>query len=223
MARQKKSMICPLGATGVGGKWMFWILHHLLSGPRRFGELQRLIPHASRQMLTIQLRELEQRGVLHRRVTSSMPPNVEYTLSNLGRTLEPGIRQFFLWVTWYCDQTALSFDDVLVSLASRWKFRILYHVFSGPRRFSELQRQLPQASRSMLASQLRELEQMGLIQRRSHIEEFPKIEYSLSDLGRRSEQVLRQLCLWGKWYCDQTDLEFDWPENDIDHRHRITV
>ena len=58
MTRQKKTTVCPLGGGGVGGKWKFWIMYQLLSGPKRFGELQRLFPQVSRQMLTIQLREL---------------------------------------------------------------------------------------------------------------------------------------------------------------------
>src|SRR5215469_14148703 len=62
MTRQKKTTLCPLGGVGVGGKWKFWIWYHLLGGPRRFGELRRLLPQASRQMLTIQLRELEHLG-----------------------------------------------------------------------------------------------------------------------------------------------------------------
>ena len=66
MPRQKKTALCPAGMVGVGGKWKFGILYHLLSGTRRFGELQRLLPQASRQMLTIQLRELEQMGIVRR-------------------------------------------------------------------------------------------------------------------------------------------------------------
>lgn len=62
MTRVKKTTVCPIGCAGVGGKWKFWIWYHLLSGTKRFGELQRLIPEASRQMLTLELRELEQVG-----------------------------------------------------------------------------------------------------------------------------------------------------------------
>ncbi|HEX8035679.1 MAG TPA: winged helix-turn-helix transcriptional regulator, partial [Ktedonobacterales bacterium] len=46
MTRPKRTTLCPLGGVGVSGKWMFWIWYHLLSGTKRFGELQRLIPDA---------------------------------------------------------------------------------------------------------------------------------------------------------------------------------
>jgi len=71
--------------------------YQLLSGTKRFGELQRLIPEASRQMLTIQLRELEQMGMLHREVYTQVPPKVEYSLTELGWGLEPMLRQLNAW------------------------------------------------------------------------------------------------------------------------------
>jgi len=73
------------------------ICYHLLSGTKRFGELQRLIPEASRQMLTMQLRELEQAGVLHRQAYEQMPPKVEYSLTERGRSSETVLRQFNAW------------------------------------------------------------------------------------------------------------------------------
>lgn len=110
MSRQKKFTICPAGMVGVGGKWKFWICYHLLAGPKRFGELRRLLPQASRQMLTIQLRELEQVGVLQRQVYVQVPPKVEYSLTELGRNSEPMLRQIYAWGRWYCDQIGLEFD-----------------------------------------------------------------------------------------------------------------
>ena len=73
------------------------ICYQLLSGTKRFGELQRLIPEASRQMLTIQLRELEQLGLLHRQVYEQMPPKVEYSLTEQGWSLESMLRQLNTW------------------------------------------------------------------------------------------------------------------------------
>lgn len=70
---------------------------HVLSGPKRFSELQRLIPEASRQLLTLQLRELEHQGILHRQVYAQVPPRVEYSLTEQGWRLEPMLRQFHMW------------------------------------------------------------------------------------------------------------------------------
>jgi DNA-binding HxlR family transcriptional regulator len=83
MIQQKKATRCPAGIVSVGGRLKMQIWYHLLSGTKRFGELQRLIPEASRQMLTMQLRDLEQMGVLHRQAYAQMPPKVEYSLTAL--------------------------------------------------------------------------------------------------------------------------------------------
>lgn len=97
MTQQKKATRCPAGIFTVGGRLKLQICYHLLSGTKRFGELQRLIPEASRQMLTIQLRELEQAGVLHRQIYVQMPPKVEYSLTEQGWSSEPVLRQFNAW------------------------------------------------------------------------------------------------------------------------------
>jgi len=102
--QRKRTARCPAGVMTVGGRWKFWIGYHLLSGPKRFGELQRLIPEASRQMLTMQLRELEQMGLLHRQVYEQMPPRVEYSLTERGRSFEPMIRQVYVWWEYYKEQ-----------------------------------------------------------------------------------------------------------------------
>ena len=213
MARQKKTVVCPLGGDGVGGKWKFWILYHLLSGTRRFGELQRLLPEASRQMLTIQLRELEQIGLLRRQVYAQSSPKVEYSLTDLGWSLAPLLRQMERWGAWYGEQIGAQYDWV-VSLGGRWKFWIWYHLLSGPKRFGEVQRLLPQASRQMLSIQLRQLEQMEVLKRQISAQGSPKVEYALSELGQRSEPMLRQMYAWGRWYCDQLGVEYDWPVSD---------
>ncbi len=213
MTRVKKTTVCPLGGDGVGGKWKFWILHHLLGGTKRFGELQRLLPEVSRQMLTIQLRELEQTGFLRRQAYVQVPPKVEYSLTELGWSLEPLLRQMETWGKWYGEQIGPQYDW-LVSLGGRWKFWIWYHLFSGPKRFSEVQRHLPQASRQMLTLQLRQLEQMGVLHRQISVQGPSKVEYTLSELGQRSAPMLRQMYAWGRWCCEQVDLEYNWPASD---------
>lgn len=184
---------------------MFWITYHLLSGPKRFGELQQLLPQASRQMLTTQLRELEQVGMIHRQVYAVMPPKVEYQLSELGKMSEPILRQLSAWDQWYSEQQDGSIDW-LVSLGSKWKIGIWHHLFSGPKRFGTLQHLLPGVSRRMLTRDLRELEQMGIVQSQA----FSKREYALTPLGRNAEPVLHQLSALGRWTCEQLGLEYDW-------------
>lgn len=97
MRQQKKTLGCPAGWITLAGKCQFHIVAHLLSGTKRFGELQRLMPWTTRQTLTVQLRELERRGVLHRQAYSQMPPKVEYSLTEQGRALEPILHQMRAW------------------------------------------------------------------------------------------------------------------------------
>ncbi len=91
--KQQKAARCPIGIFTLGGRWKFLIVYHLFGGTRRFGELQRLIPEASRQMLTLQLRDLEKLGLIHREVYALQPPKVEYSLTERGRSLEPALHQ----------------------------------------------------------------------------------------------------------------------------------
>ena len=90
---------CPVETTidVLDGKWKPLILFYLLDGVKRFGALQRLIPQATRRMLTQHLRELERDGVVHREVYRQVPPMVEYSLTDLGRSLEPILHLLLEW------------------------------------------------------------------------------------------------------------------------------
>lgn len=82
----------------IGGKWKGIIVFHLLTGsPRRFNEFRRLMPMITQRMLTLQLRELEQDGIVHREVYREVPPRVEYSLTPFGLTLKPIILQVWEW------------------------------------------------------------------------------------------------------------------------------
>ncbi|GLC89679.1 winged helix-turn-helix transcriptional regulator [Lysinibacillus piscis] len=82
---------CPVAVTVdvIGGKWKGVILYHLISGPKRFNELKRIIADITQRMLTLQLRELERDGIVHREIYQQIPPKVEYSLTNFGETLKP--------------------------------------------------------------------------------------------------------------------------------------
>jgi DNA-binding HxlR family transcriptional regulator len=81
----------------IGGKWKTVALYHLMDEPRRFSELQRKLAGVTQRMLTLQLRELEADGLVHRKVYAQVPPKVEYSLTDLGRSLEPIIRAMLTW------------------------------------------------------------------------------------------------------------------------------
>lgn len=85
----------------IGGKWKGMILYYLCAEKRRFNQLMRLIPTITQRMLTKQLRDLESNGIVHREVYPQVPPKVEYSLTALGMTLEPVIRELEKWGTGY--------------------------------------------------------------------------------------------------------------------------
>lgn len=90
---------CPVEAALdiVGGKWKAMLIFHVLDGTKRFGEFGRLLPGLTQRMLTTQLRELEADGVILRTVYAQVPPKVEYSITEFGRTLEPLLRELAAW------------------------------------------------------------------------------------------------------------------------------
>jgi DNA-binding HxlR family transcriptional regulator len=82
----------------IGGKWKSLILWHLaLDGTLRFGMLRKMFPKVTQKMLTQQLRELERDGLVHREVFQQVPPKVEYSLTDMGRTLIPVLSALCDW------------------------------------------------------------------------------------------------------------------------------
>ncbi|SMB85024.1 transcriptional regulator, HxlR family [Hymenobacter roseosalivarius DSM 11622] len=100
MVKPKNSPICPITAAldVLGGKWKVFILSYLAEhGTLRFGELKRLIPKVTQKMLAQQLKELEEAGLVNRRVYAQVPPKVEYRLTAHGQTLCPVLRSLREW------------------------------------------------------------------------------------------------------------------------------
>lgn len=95
----KEATQCPVTATLglIGGKWKTLILYSLTNGTKRFGEIAVRIPDISRKVLTEQLKELEADGLIHRKQYNEIPPRVEYTLSDLGKSLSSVIRELEIW------------------------------------------------------------------------------------------------------------------------------
>lgn len=90
---------CPVETTltMISDKWSVLILRDLLSGTKRFAELQKSIGHVSQKVLTAQLRKMEGNGLLTRTVYPEIPPRVEYTLTDLGHSLKPILDAMHLW------------------------------------------------------------------------------------------------------------------------------
>jgi DNA-binding HxlR family transcriptional regulator len=90
---------CPVGVVLkiLGGKWKTLILYSLLGGTKRFNELRRIMPTATQRMLTNQLRELEQDKIITRKIYAQVPPQVEYSLTEIGWDLQPILEQLESW------------------------------------------------------------------------------------------------------------------------------
>ena len=90
---------CPVTATMrlIGGKWKILILHLINNDINRFGKMNMMLRDISKQMLTTQLRELENDGMIERKIYAEIPPRVEYFLSEKGRSLMPVIDAMRMW------------------------------------------------------------------------------------------------------------------------------
>ena len=94
---------CPVETTLmlIGDKWKVLILRDLMDGTKRFGELKKSIGTVSQKVLTAQLRDMEEKGLLTRKVYAEVPPRVEYTLTETGHSLKPILNAMWVWGTDY--------------------------------------------------------------------------------------------------------------------------
>lgn len=91
---------CPVTATMkvLGGKWKAILINAIYhTSPARFGELKRSVKGITQSMLTQQLRELEDDGLISRKIYAEIPPRVEYTLTEFGLTLSPIMQSMAIW------------------------------------------------------------------------------------------------------------------------------
>lgn len=108
----KELPACPVETTLtlIGDKWKVLILRDLLPGTKRFGELKKSVGNVSQKVLTAQLRAMEESGLLTRTVYAEVPPRVEYTLTDLGQSLQPILDALWNWGESYKAQTNASFE-----------------------------------------------------------------------------------------------------------------
>ena len=108
---------CPVAATIdlIGGKYKALILWHLADRKLRFSELRKVVSNATPKMLTQQLRELEAQELIHREVFPVIPPRVEYSLTDLGRSLMPILVAMRDWGTGYLRKRSVEPNCVMMS------------------------------------------------------------------------------------------------------------
>jgi len=108
---KKYSCFFQLATDIIGGKWKALVLWCLKDEVKRNGELKRLIPNISQKMLTQQLRELEESGVVERIVYPVVPPKVEYKLTSMGKKLIPILLDLHDWGKEYSKKHDLTLED----------------------------------------------------------------------------------------------------------------
>ncbi|MBI4734173.1 MAG: winged helix-turn-helix transcriptional regulator [Rubrobacteridae bacterium] len=106
-------------------------------------------------------------------------------------------------------QYQCTIEITLGVIGGKWKTLLLYHLLDGPKRTSELKRQIPGITQKMLTQQLRELESDGVVHRKSYNQVPPKVEYSLTDHGLTLEPILRDLCKWGMKHLEYSQIAED--------------
>ena len=101
---------CPVETTLtlIGDKWKVLILRDLMPGTKRFGELKKSVGNVSQKVLTAQLRAMEENGLVHREVYAEVPPRVEYSLTELGKSLKPILDSMWTWGEGYKKQQELA-------------------------------------------------------------------------------------------------------------------
>lgn len=97
---------CPVETTAqlIGSKWRLLILRDLMEGTKRFGELKKSVGSISQKVLTSNLRDMEKKGLVVRRVYPEVPPRVEYSLTDLGKSLTPIVDAMRAWGEGYLDR-----------------------------------------------------------------------------------------------------------------------
>ncbi|MGN0488096.1 MAG: winged helix-turn-helix transcriptional regulator [Ruminococcus sp.] len=90
---------CPVETTLtlIGDKWKVLILRDLMNGTKRFGELKKSVGSISQKVLTSQLRDMEAKGLVNRKVYAEVPPRVEYSLTEIGQSLKPILEAMENW------------------------------------------------------------------------------------------------------------------------------
>lgn len=97
---------CPVETTLtlIGDKWKVLILRDLMPGTKRFGELKKSVGNVSQKVLIAQLRAMEASGLVNRKVYAEVPPRVEYSLTELGKSLKPILDAMYAWGKAYKDE-----------------------------------------------------------------------------------------------------------------------
>lgn len=188
------------------------ILWYLQERPLRFSELKKLLDPVSKKVFTNQLKELEKDGLIVRTVYPEVPLRVEYSLSYLGRSVQPLFNEIALWQNYYRENYShyikddrLLIDDfsgnlILEIIGDKWTPHLLRVLHLKKKRFGEIKKELSPISQKVLTEHLRNMENYGLVKRFIYDEKPPKVEYTLTELGISLQPIFNIMSEWGKVY-----------------------
>jgi DNA-binding HxlR family transcriptional regulator len=193
----------------ITGRWKLEILWLLKYRMHRFTELKRAIPGISQNMLTVQLRELEDDGLIKRTVYAEVPVRVEYEIMPSIKELRPMFRVIWKWCGFTGEPEDVKGEEaVIVSrekfrrglrmITGRWKLDILWLLNQRVHRFGELRRALPGLTQHILTVQLRELEADGLVKRTAYPEVPLRVDYEITAFGAQLNPLFATILQWAE-------------------------
>lgn len=188
----KVNIPCSPHREALSGKWKLELLYRLSTGTVRWSVLTHSIPAAAPNVLTRQLRSLQRDELVLRIVTAAHSPQIiEYALSEEGKALVPMLGALAQWDKAFRDTSdvAPSFSVCQRVLAGRWMIPIMTQL-PAPLRFGALQEALGGISRGVLAAQLEELREMGLVHQKRYEVFPPRVEYVLTAKGQELLEIL---------------------------------
>ena len=188
------------------------IVNNLRTGPLRFSELHKILEPISKKVLSTQLKQLEEVGLIERTVYPATPIRVEYSTSPLIDQAQPLFKEIKKWEDFYRDnyndrikndeiKTATHpFGLILEILGDKWKPEIIYALAEHNKRFGELKKELFPISQRVLTQQLRDLEHYGFITRTVHDQKNLHVEYALTDLAETLQPIGIEMQLYHDFY-----------------------
>ncbi len=187
-------------------KWVDEILMCLHTGPKRFSELEKSLTGISKKVLSSKLHQLEQNRLIYRNIIPSSPVKTEYCLSTFSESLKPIFRAIYFWEDKYRSYSQLDNINLkptsltLRLLEKKWKIGIINSIGYNTKRIGELQKELQPVSKKMLIEHLKEMENDGLIIKKTYEEIPPRVEYELSPLGKELLPIIDMFKKWGAYY-----------------------
>ena len=177
------------------------IINCLKTQPLRFSELQKQLEPISKKVLSSQLHDLEEVGLIQRTVYPHKPIRIEYSITPLIKLAHPLFFEIKKWEDYYKEtypniikkneslQVDHTFDLIIGLLGDKWKPQILLCLTNGKQRFSQIKKELFPISHRVLTQNLRDLEAYGFISRTVLDEKSPHVEYELTELCNTLENV----------------------------------